>query len=200
MGMNNQAHVDSIHLALGRFVAAFSLLIHSFEHGAFMLIHAPGLPPSDAFFRIKCLMSGRDANSIRDSFFAVLREAWRDEIKEPSNKILKALNKEAQELAELRNRLLHDVWMFSHTGGEPESQVVTSRFRVSSAKGGIHESQVRTAHDIDGLTSDAKRLADCITAIVFYSSDTGFADDYDLTNRLALVDGKVDRLNASPTP
>lgn len=187
--------VDAVHLELGRFVAAYSGLMSSLEEGTIAFV-SPAWPIFANHMLLRSALADRTAKGTTDAFFSVVRTAWAGRIDEAGDKILKKLRNEIEAVTPVRNRLLHDVWMTSQTGGSDEIGTVTMRFRASSTDGGSFESNDRTVFELSELVLTCKRLTGCVSGIAFYSRtpEKGLASDPDLSARLGLKDGKVVRL------
>lgn len=193
MNDEQKAFNDRIHTALGRFVVAFSGVLHALETSTVQLIRTGNGPePYPLDIRrelIEAAFSDRTAAPIASAFFAVFYERWGEAISDQDKVILKNLKKEIGLLTETRNRLMHDAWLTPRVGGDPGPHPMTLRRVRQHATGVERTGRCFGPDEVEDLAADAKRLSQVIWATVWYHRDG--QNGPELQPRLVVENGKT---------
>jgi hypothetical protein len=97
--------------------------------------------------------------------------------------------RELDELVKVRNRLMHDAWMTSITGGDPGPHALIRHRVRAHGKGVEYESEAYMPEKLEKLVEDANRLASVVNGAVWYSRPGQQGPE--LHQRMCVVDGKV---------
>jgi hypothetical protein len=143
---------EDIYLAIGRFVVAFSGLIHAMDtQTAFHL--AAGRPVATA----QAALGSREAKAVLEGYLGLAYELdggrWQDE----DRTLVKVFRREVMDLISERNRIAHDAWF---VGWDENTGEHTSwRLRAVTTRSGVRQDAVTlTADEIFALAEDADRL------------------------------------------
>jgi hypothetical protein len=125
------------------------------------------------------------------SFFSVFYSHWGDKLTIGDKTVLKQLRRELTDLIEVRNRLMHDGWMSTVTGGE-EGPHPLARMRVRAHGAGVeYELKPQPPQDLEQLAADAARLSECVNGAVWYCRPGQFGPE--LEQRYEVIGGKLKR-------
>lgn len=152
---------DPVYLAVGRFVVEYSQFIEHMQSG--MVVAAGigrGMPVLSALTIATTPLTDDDLRKVFFAACSVIGELRDDEIAIRDN-----LNKRAQKLIEIRNRLLHSRWFLaSKTGDDPvtwDSPLGDNARVTHNAEGGI--SRDRSAEvpvpELEGYADEAATIA-----------------------------------------
>ena len=190
MDMNEaqSKHDEETYKELGRFVVAFSHLLHSLESSTIFLFE---LGPYQHAIRIQAALADRTAAPIAASFFSVFFKRWEGALSKDEESIMACVRKEIDEIIKERNRLMHDVWLSKSVGGDPGPHDL-SRLRVRAhGKGVEYESKDYSPASIREMVAKVERLVSVVNASTWYRREGQLGPE--LTNRLRIVNGRVVR-------
>jgi hypothetical protein len=202
MPTDHEALVEELCNALGKFVMGFSGLQHDMESATTSTLMGMGGGLADMWASpapmalIQAAFQNRTAMQIMETFFSVFHERWKEKLSEDELKLLRQLQKEIKELVEDRNRILHDAWVTSHSADGP-TDIGLFRVRVHGKGVEWTHKSMRPA-DLLAHAADAKRLGSIVTTCVFHLRKE--MEGPTLTNRIAIVDGKVQRYDDQAPP
>jgi len=181
---------ENTYKALGRFLVAFSGVLHALEIATIQLL-APAAGRGRML--LEAALADRTAMPIMSSFFSVFYAYWGSQVADGDKKVLQCLRRELTELIQIRNRLMHDAWMGSSVGGT-DGPHPFSRLRVRAHGSGV-EYEISTADPsvLEQLASDADRLTTCINCAVWYHRPGQVGPELGI--RFELVQGKVQQLS-----
>lgn len=176
---------DATYRALGLVVIRFAGLLHSLETSTIQLF---GIGPDyKRNLLFSAALADRTAAPIVSSFISVFMQRWEGLLTERDNEIIKCLRRELDEVVRVRNRLMHDAWMYK-TGGESSYPLSLHRVRAHG-KGAEYESVNYPPSRLENLAIDLERLATVVNASVWYCRPGQVGPE--LYPRIQIVDGKV---------
>lgn len=176
--------------ALGLFVVRFSHLMHALETSTMYLLEIFGHPSRGL---VEAALANRTAEPITSAFFSVFFKRWKDDLDAREENLVSKVRNEIQELIQTRNRLMHDVWLYSHVGGDDSAQELSRHRLRTHGKGADYESIKYSPADIENFATDARRLAEIVNGMAWYNNPEKPGPN--ISSRFSLVDGRVKRLD-----
>lgn len=187
--------------AIGRFVVSFSGVIQALEQSTIFLMNPPAPGSRPIRNLLEAALAGRTAEPATKTFFSVFYEAWGVAITDEDKKILKALRKEINDITEIRNRLLHDIWLNGYTGNDkiPSSM---GRHRVRVHGEGVEHERIKIQpEDIEELAEKAKKISQYIWRIcwfgphlIFEVNTPNLKTSFDIENKVLKMKSTEDSL------
>ena len=179
---------ENTYRCLGRFVVAFSGVLHALETSTVQLLG----PSGQSRMLIEAALADRTASPIMSSFFSVFYAYWDAQITVGDKKVLQCLRRELSELIQTRNRLMHDAWMSTTVGGSKGPHPL-ARLRVRAHGTGVsYEVSASDPASLEQLAAAAQRLSECINGAVWYSRPGQIGPE--LEQRFEVSQGKLQRV------
>jgi hypothetical protein len=179
------------YMALGRYVVAFSGLLHALESSTVHLIVPE--PDGRKMMLLGAALSERTASPVVAAFFSVFYKHWEGQMSDDDTAVMKCLRRELEDVVKERNRLMHDAWMGRTVGGDPGPHAL-ARHRVRAHGTGVEfESEIYPPERLAELAEDVTRLSSVVNGSVWYHRPGQRGPE--LAERIRVVDKRVERVD-----